>query len=538
MGICVTLHEQLNSMRYRKIGLWGLSLWLGLAGQAQVVSERAVLDSVSTLLSNRQYQQVVDLLRGVDMPRGGEVEHLLGVAYLRLERYELALRQGELSVAQGVPMGYSLKGDAFFSIGELDSAEVAYSQAISELPENTEVRLKRAMLYMGREKWELSERDFREVLRRDSTMADAWLALARVVCVGERYTEAVSLLNAMEESTSDRTGLYALRGRCYLELGLLDPALDDAVQALSRNDRDGFALLYAIGNLDTERTLRKVEEAADRWPTDFMWPYTKGLLHMCAYRYREALECLQQAYALSSLGAVCEQMTNCYEALGLYADAVTAIDEAIRQEPEVYRYYKKRMDMLAYAGRVDEAIRQGERFLSVQPSNVETYNFLGYLCYWQHKWDTAIDYVTAGIALDQSFAPMYVLRGIIYKAKGAEAEARADFERALAHYPECGTIASMYHAYAELGRVDEGIESLDRYLTTECDEASAYYDATCFYVRIGQYDKAIAFLEQAIHKGFCQCALLEHDPDLDGLKDNARFIELFNQLKVTYHYGE
>ena len=173
MGICVTLHEQLNSMRYRKIGLWGLSLWLGLAGQAQVVSERAVLDSVSTLLSNRQYQQVVDLLRGVDMPRGGEVEHFLGGAYLRLERYELALRQGELSVAQGVPIGYSLKGDAFFSIGELDSAEVAYSQAISELPENTEVRLKRAMLYMGREKWELSEHDFREVLRRDSGIPSA-----------------------------------------------------------------------------------------------------------------------------------------------------------------------------------------------------------------------------------------------------------------------------------------------------------------------------------------------------------------------------
>ena len=57
-------------------------------------------------------------------------------------------------------------------------------------------------------------------------------------------------------------------------------------------------------------------------------------------------------------------------------------------------------------------------------------------------------------------------------------------------------------------------------------------------MRIGQFDKAIAYLEQAIHKGFCQCALLEHDPDLDGLKDNARFIELFNQLKVTYHYGD
>lgn len=528
----------MNFLMYRNRTLLGLLLLLGQAGQAQDLSDKAVLDSASVLLATHHYQEVVDLLRDNVMPRSGETEQLLGVAYLQLGQYDLAIRQGELAAEKGVQLGFLLKGDAFVMREELDSAVVAYSHCVEELPDNTDGWLKRAMAYAGQQQWGLSDRDFQAVLQRDSTQVEAWLGLARNAYATARYEEGVAALDKMEQLTTEHAELYTLRAWCALNLGRLDASLDDAVRALHLGDSDGVALVFAIGNLDAELAMGRIKAAALLYPTEFVWPYCLGVLHMSSLHYQDAIPCLQEAYRLFPMGATSEQVAKCYEVLGLYAEAVTAIDEAIRLEPNTNRYYKLRMQLLAYSGRVDEAIQQGQRFLNVQPDDVETYNFLGYLCYWQRNWESAAGFVSMGIELDRSFAPMYVLRGMILLAKGDEAGAERDFQTALQRYDDGKTIASKYHAYAGLGRVDEGIAALEQYLGYESDDASAYYDGACFYARLGQNEKAVAYLEEAARRGFCQCALLLHDPDMAGLRGDERFEELLRQLAVTYHYGE
>ena len=414
----------------------------------------------------------------------------------------------------------------------VDSADVVTVSA------DTAGGYSRATDYAAQQQWERSNEVYRSALERDSTLLLAWMGLAENACATGQYAHGLSLLSPLDGLAGDNTSFYLLRAIIAMYLNYFDQALDDAIVALHLGDVEGFSAIYAIGNLDNNLALRKTEAASLRYPTEFMWPYCMGLLHMVEYRYQEAIQFLSKANELCPLSSINEQRAKCYEVLGLFADGVTAIDEAIRLNPENRVYYKKRMQLLAFSGKIDEAIWQGERYLNVQPDDVESYNFIGYLCYWKRDWDKAASYVGMGIELDRAFAPMYVLRGMILQAKGELTAARQDFETALEKYEAGGTIASSYHAYAGLGRIEEGAEALERYLSTESNEGTSYYDGACFYARAGQPDKAIEYLEMAARKGFCQCAMLIHDPDLDCIRNEARFKELLKQREITYHYQE
>lgn len=518
--------------------IWGLSLLLWGTGQAQEKGLTAELDSASTLLAAHQYTAVVELLQGYQGADPGRADQLLGWSYLYLDEYDRAIQHANRAIAQGCLTGYMLKGDAWMLAEQLDSALVAYDRVIQLFPDNPVGFWKRATIYADEKQWELSDRDYRGALACDSTYLLGWLGLANNAYARGRYDEGLALLKPLDDLAGDYSDFYLLRAGLAMNANELEQAMDDLVRCLHLGTVEGFSMLYTIGNLDTDLVMRKVSEAAVRYPTEFIWPYSVGMLHMVAYRYPEAIASLQEANRLSPRSFINEQIAKCYEVLGRYAEGVTAIDEAIRLDPNDLRYYKQRMQLLAYSGQVDKAIRQGESYLNSQPDDVNTYNFLGYLCYWKRDWESAAQYLSMGIALDRSFAPMYVLRGMVMQAKGDGAAAQADFEAALVRYGEGGTIASQYHAYAGLGRFDEGVTALERYLTTESNEADAYYDGACFYARAGQTDKAIAYLEQAIRQGFCQCALLIYDPDLDSVRQQVRFGELLQQLKTTYHYSD
>jgi hypothetical protein len=49
------------------------------------------------------------------------------------------------------------------------------------------------------------------------------------------------------------------------------------------------------------------------------------------------------------------------------------------------------------------------------------------------------------------------------------------------------------------------------------------YNVCCTYTLLGRNDDAIGCLERAVDKGFGHREWIDHDPDLDPLRDNLRF---------------
>jgi len=77
--------------------------------------------------------------------------------------------------------------------------------------------------------------------------------------------------------------------------------------------------------------------------------------------------------------------------------------------------------------------------------------------------------------------------------------------------------------YASFGETEKAVDYADRSLAIDPDDAMLLYNVCCTYTLLGRTDDAIGCLERAVDKGFGHKEWLDHDPDLNALRDNPRF---------------
>ena len=65
----------------------------------------------------------------------------------------------------------------------------------------------------------------------------------------------------------------------------------------------------------------------------------------------------------------------------------------------------------------------------------------------------------------------------------------------------------------------------------EPDDSAVLYNVACVYALLGLADSAIDCLERSLANGFGHWEWIEHDSDLDGLRDHPRFQALLQQKR-------
>jgi tetratricopeptide (TPR) repeat protein len=88
--------------------------------------------------------------------------------------------------------------------------------------------------------------------------------------------------------------------------------------------------------------------------------------------------------------------------------------------------------------------------------------------------------------------------------------------------------ARMYYAVclAEINRKEEAIREGSTALELSPGDPMMLYNCACLYSRLGESQRAIETLRQAIAGGYESFGWMKHDPDLDTLRDNPEFIAL------------
>ena len=86
-----------------------------------------------------------------------------------------------------------------------------------------------------------------------------------------------------------------------------------------------------------------------------------------------------------------------------------------------------------------------------------------------------------------------------------------------------------FGAKTDLGRVRENND--DKFDFMEPDEPSVLYNVACVYAQAGEKDRAVELLERAVLPGMANRIWLEHDRDLDGLRELPRFKAFVATLK-------
>jgi adenylate cyclase len=80
------------------------------------------------------------------------------------------------------------------------------------------------------------------------------------------------------------------------------------------------------------------------------------------------------------------------------------------------------------------------------------------------------------------------------------------------------------------GRGEQAREWVKRALAIDPEDSWMLYNTACFYAVQGERDEAIKCLEQALELGFGHREWIDHDSDLDSLRDHPRFQALLSQL--------
>jgi adenylate cyclase len=78
-------------------------------------------------------------------------------------------------------------------------------------------------------------------------------------------------------------------------------------------------------------------------------------------------------------------------------------------------------------------------------------------------------------------------------------------------------------ALAEVGRKDEAIRECAMAIEASPGDPVMLYNVVCVYSRLGETQRAIETLRQAITAGYENFPWLHNDPDLDALRDHPEF---------------
>ena len=232
---------------------------------------------------------------------------------------------------------------------------------------------------------------------------------------------------------------------------------------------------------------------------------------------------------------------------------------------DLFRWGRKPRDL-------EEAQRASQQALQLDPNSAEAHVSVGQALAIQRRFLEAATAFDRAIKEDPSLFEAYYLYGRLLFESGDVEKAVKMFEKAQAARPDDFESRVLWaQALTELGSRDEArranevaVESIEKHLELNPDEARAYslgasvlirlgqterskqwtqqamtlapndplvlYNAACNFALLGETNHALDGLERAIAAGVAVGDWIKHDPDVDSLRDRPRFQAIMTRI--------
>ena len=214
-----------------------------------------------------------------------------------------------------------------------------------------------------------------------------------------------------------------------------------------------------------------------------------------------------------------------------FQDANREFQRALQLQPKnanahhFYAYY------LTATGQLEKATEEAETALDLDPVSPILSTAVGETLYQRRLYDRAIEQNRAALTLDQAYLPALVNLGRAFAQKGMHQQARDAFQKILAYVPEDPAVLSLLaNDYAVSGdkvaarKVLAQLQALARrrYLP------SLYIAGV--YAGLGEKDQAFFWLEKAYEERCDYLVYLPSEPLGDTLRSDPRYGELIHRL--------
>lgn len=264
-------------------------------------------------------------------------------------------------------------------------------------------------------------------------------------------------------------------------------------------------------------------------------------LQSAADLFRRAIE-LEPGYGPAYAGLATAHST-LYEWFGAQdadlAGAERASQRALELAPDLAEAHVARGCALALMKRHDDAAREFEASIRLNPNLFDSYYYYGRSRFARGDVaGSATLFKKAAEVRQEDFQSPFLLAQSL-KMLGQEHEASAwrregirRAEHVLALNPLDGRALSLGALYLlEEGHADRAIAWSERALALNPNDMSALGNGACLQAKLGHADRAIALLERVSAQGWGHRDWLERDPDYDSIRDDPRFQRLLTTFK-------
>lgn len=106
------------------------------------------------------------------------------------------------------------------------------------------------------------------------------------------------------------------------------------------------------------------------------------------------------------------------------------------------------------------------------------------------------------------------------------------FESVLRRTPDYADVVEILGGlYTKHGRIADGLRMDRRLVRLQPDNATAHYNLACSLALSRRKAEALRALQRAVELGYGDFDWMNHDPDLEELKEHPGFAALLDQLK-------
>ncbi|HEY5087769.1 MAG TPA: protein kinase, partial [Gemmatimonadaceae bacterium] len=249
--------------------------------------------------------------------------------------------------------------------------------------------------------------------------------------------------------------------------------------------------------------------------------------------YNRAVE-IDPEYALAHAGIAdaCSSLYTYWDAREFnLRQADIASRRALELEPELAEAHVARGIAVSLTKQFKEADQEFETALRLNPKLYEAAYFYGRGLKSQGRnAEAAKMFERASLLRPEDFqAPNFLSSVLADMGLAAEAEAARRLslkliDERLELNPDDARATNLGATIlAKMGERDRTIEYIRRSLAIDPDDSGMLYNIACAYSLISMPDEALASLETAVDRGFGHKEWIEHDSDLDSIRDTPRF---------------
>jgi serine/threonine protein kinase len=299
----------------------------------------------------------------------------------------------------------------------------------------------------------------------------------------------------------------------------------------------------------TEKEKREIEKVPTREVQAYDY-YLRGRQYFHQLR-RKTLEFARQMFARAIVidpiyARAFAGVSYCCSYLYMYFDAsqdnlreaISASRRAVELDPESAEAHTSRGLAASLSKNYEEAEKEFESALSLNPELFEAYYFYGRSCFAQAQHQKAADlFERAGAVNPDDFQSISQAamchESLGHQEKKLEAHLLA-MRRIEAHvqlHPDdVRAICFGAQSLCELGERSRSLEWTERALALEPEDSSVLYNVACAYALLGESEKAVTCLEDAVRHGYSHKEWIENDSDLASIRDNPRFQALLQRF--------